>query len=618
MHSWALCCLAVGLLAHPHLGLRHDGVLYLGQLLRHLQPAAFQQDLFFAFGSQDQFSLYSRLLSPLLAVFSLAGMMATLSLLGQILSLAAVHRLTGLLAHAPTRGLALLAYATCTRSYGGLGIFAVGEDFLTARTLAEPLALWAMVANQEARPWRAGVLALGSAVLHPLMALPVIAVLSWKQLSEAGPRRVWVLTGLLGAGASVLALVPGLGAKLAARYDEQWWAIMASRDPVVMMHQAWQFEDWTRIAWDALVVALGSRLGTPSWSRSCRLILTVSLLGLGSSLILVDGLHSQLATQAQFWRVLWLLRVWALINYGLLWISAWRWTKGGFSLVMMLLAVTALVDARYPGGLAAMTGLLCLVLAMKRGFVLTDRLRMLLGMVSTLVLLLILAQAIWTQYQDWLQGGGAQGWRLTALRFALLPQLVPLFGWLLWRWHFSGADSRFQWRRGGVAVMLLCLSLAAWDRRDPWVTTLEAGLGNKHPFQAYIPISSTVYWHSDLAPVWALLQRSSYYSDHQGAGLLFNRRTAIAFAERRQYFDQAVIQTQFCQIERIARMRAYSATSCYGMQADDLRQICRLAKGLDFVVTTEALSEPRPLAEWVANADEDNGRRVFYLYACGR
>ncbi|MFX8051540.1 hypothetical protein ABTK77_19605, partial [Acinetobacter baumannii] len=65
----------------------------------------------------------------------------------------------------------VLCTALMQHFYGGLVLLAFGENFLTARTLAEPLCLWALVAMVANRPaWAASAL-LGAAALHPLATL---------------------------------------------------------------------------------------------------------------------------------------------------------------------------------------------------------------------------------------------------------------------------------------------------------------------------------------------------------------------------------------------------------------------------------------------------------------
>lgn len=52
--AWVMTALAAWLLAHPYAGLRHDGVLYLGQVLHYLGVGDLQHDVFFAHGSQKK------------------------------------------------------------------------------------------------------------------------------------------------------------------------------------------------------------------------------------------------------------------------------------------------------------------------------------------------------------------------------------------------------------------------------------------------------------------------------------------------------------------------------------------------------------------------------------
>src|SRR5476649_2688108 len=67
-----LACLA-WLLVRPYQGVRHDGILYLGQALHLLHPDILGHDLFFSHGSQDQFTLVTPPLAWLLSRFSVAS-----------------------------------------------------------------------------------------------------------------------------------------------------------------------------------------------------------------------------------------------------------------------------------------------------------------------------------------------------------------------------------------------------------------------------------------------------------------------------------------------------------------------------------------------------------------
>jgi hypothetical protein len=50
---------AIWLLTHRYFGIQHDGQFYAVQALARIDPAAYAHDIFFSFGSQDNYSLFS-------------------------------------------------------------------------------------------------------------------------------------------------------------------------------------------------------------------------------------------------------------------------------------------------------------------------------------------------------------------------------------------------------------------------------------------------------------------------------------------------------------------------------------------------------------------------------
>src|SRR5579883_2224823 len=60
-----LLLLSVNAVALPYAGITHDARLYSGQVLNHVEDGAYSGDLFFRYGSQDKYSLFSVLAAPL-------------------------------------------------------------------------------------------------------------------------------------------------------------------------------------------------------------------------------------------------------------------------------------------------------------------------------------------------------------------------------------------------------------------------------------------------------------------------------------------------------------------------------------------------------------------------
>ena len=136
----------------PYYGIRHDSVLYLGQSLLRLDPDNFKSDLFFAFGSQADFTLVPRLIAPLLGNFDAAGTFLVLTALCLVFFLLASTTLLATLFPSPYWYWGVIALLVLPGGYGEDGILSYAEPFFTGRSLAEPLVLLALGAYFRGRP----------------------------------------------------------------------------------------------------------------------------------------------------------------------------------------------------------------------------------------------------------------------------------------------------------------------------------------------------------------------------------------------------------------------------------------------------------------------------------
>ena len=73
------------LLTRPYRGIWHDGIFYTVQALRHLHPERYAQDIFFLYGSQDNYSIYSTLQSGLTSLLGMENAFLALTLAGAAL-----------------------------------------------------------------------------------------------------------------------------------------------------------------------------------------------------------------------------------------------------------------------------------------------------------------------------------------------------------------------------------------------------------------------------------------------------------------------------------------------------------------------------------------------------
>ncbi|RTL44288.1 MAG: hypothetical protein EKK53_08440 [Burkholderiales bacterium] len=606
----ALAVLAAWMLVHPYAGIRHDGVLYLGQVLHHLGLGDLHRDVFFAHGSQQDWSLYSRLMAPL---YERAGI-AQVSLLVLVPAHAATAVAMWMLLRPLDRELrwaGFMSLALMQHIYGGIGAMSFGENFLTARTLAEPLSLWALVAMQAARPaWAVAALG-GAAALHPLVALPALAV-CWL-LACARDRR-WIGLALLALPALALAAA-GVApfAALLRRYSPTWWALVDEVNAMVVLSH-WDETDWQSVVFDFAVLLAAWRLVGGGLGRLAACIAAAVAGLLLTAALGADLLHAVLLTQLQLWRGLWLAHALALLLLPAVLLALWRTGPNGpaaaLALAVMATAAslhtpTLLPVAAWAGGHLLMTRL---------GTPLSGPVRRLSQAVSAGLILALGAltfRLLWqtpadeTAYLDIsLAGKVAMAWPL-AIGLAVAA--------LLRHWPSHRAAQAAGW---ALAAGALLLSLQQWDRRSAWIRTVEAGLHVPHPFQAHIPPGAQVYWHADFSAAWPLLKRPSFYAKAQGAGLLFNEATAEDFGARWRLLAPLRQRRERCEALRdLASAHPPGDASCAALQEADVSMLCQRAD-LDFVISPNSFMRA-PIAHWsVPGAQAD--LQHHYLYACSQ
>jgi len=228
--------LAYWLIARPFSGIWHDSKFYTLQALQHLNPSVFSQDLFFLYGSQDQYSLFSHLHAAAISIWGLNAGTVGMQGFGLGLWFVSAWALTRIL---PSKlaVVALLLIACADGHYGSHGLVSYGEGFLTARLYAEAFSLAGLAAWLTGRKSWGGVAFVAAFAMHPLIALPALMI-GLGMLFRPG---VWF--GVMGAGA-VLAL--GLGAAgvqpftgLLQPMDALWWQLAVARSPFVFLH-TWQ------------------------------------------------------------------------------------------------------------------------------------------------------------------------------------------------------------------------------------------------------------------------------------------------------------------------------------------------------------------------------------------
>lgn len=520
-----LALAAVWLLTHRYFGIHHDGLFYAAQALAHADPSAFRHDLFFAFGSQDDYSLFGRIHAWLTGLLG-PGRAA-------LLLLVTAHLVWALAAYAIARqwlsglflwiGLALVfALPRDYGAQGGLhqGLFHYAENFLTARSWAEALVLAGIAASLRGHRWTALAALAAGFLCHPIIALPGVVFFVVFH-AQPGARQVALLA--LAAAAAAFAL-PGM--------DADWLAIVRHRAPFVLL-DSWEWGELVEpFTWIGILLAAATATALPIRRACLSLALTVAT---GFYLALLGvATHATLLIQAQPWRSLWLIKVAALL--ALTEMIARRWHRSAADRWLLAGLIAAAMTANTLGGPVA------LLLAGMARFGWRNgappglpRWLPLVGGTTLALVLLESALALLQQLaylaerlQEWANPASHMPpGDPAAFLQGPLAILLPVGLALLLRAHF-------RYPKAAVLATLLCLAVSAagWYRANDMLQTTLYSAVPQRPFDELIARNDTVYWQNNFLYTWFLLRQGNYASKQQSVGVVFSRATAMESTRR--------------------------------------------------------------------------------------
>ncbi len=523
------------LLNHPYHGVWHDALIYGLLAAKWLHPDALAPDLFFRYGSQGEFSLFTPLYGALTGWLGLDRASWWVVLTGGVAWIGAVmwlaHRLLG---RGPAAGVAVLLAAAVTVSYSpNAATFVLTENFSTARSWALPLGLGGIAALLAGRRGWALALSLGALALHPLLGIWPLAlcVLVWLPMRLA----VWLVALAVGAGAALGMANVDLPYLRSMQGD--WLLFARDRAPDILFRST-----GSRLAECAALLAvllLALRGGSETHRAFYGRVLLLGCGGLALALMASFWLPLEILVQGQPWRVCWLLLPLALCA---LLDVAQRLARESRSGVLLLCAIGVALTLEpawwLPGAYLAAAAAFLPPAIWRRADAAVERRRKLLVAALAAAWLVLLPGWVadleiagrqmlmpWWAGADWLHGlvaGG--GWHVALL--AVVPAL--------WRGRTLSAAWRF-----GLAAILLTASLFAlshWDRRPEAKRIEEACYLDRscppHPFLGEIAIGDTVFWLGREPTVWLALNRASYYGRIQHTGAVFSRQKFDEWARR--------------------------------------------------------------------------------------
>jgi hypothetical protein len=624
--------LALNAAAMPYGGFVHDARLYGVQVLNKVEGGAFADDLFFRYGSQDKYSVFSAAAAPLASVLGLDLTFFLLYVVSNALLLLAIQRLVRTaIKDRVVSTIALLGLATTPIAFGGLTIFHVNESFLTPRILANALTLFGLERALRRRYAVGLALIAGGCLFHPLMAVGGLAVVAVGWAWERLPRRVVVGLALAAAAALAIVLaVPPLGFAVFGRMDSEWLARVRIASAYNFPLE-WEANDWVRLSVGLLTVAAGAWAMRRRNPRLARVLAALGLTAAGgfAATLIASELGYRLLFQGQPYRLLWVVQtVQAPL---LLWLGA-RWWRFGGEPGRVGVAMLAAV------GLAGLDPFI-------------------LGLPVVVALVLAVAQRGLTELPrrpDWLSRSLAGGLGVGMCGWAAIRCVVLALYWQRLLTTVDGTDAvrsllaapgAVGWTLIAVALLTACARTGFQPRFV--VAAVAAGLivqaaafgvsvndYYRDHYQRYCrdarfvaeildrrraggPTPS-VYWSTGRTDaIWLRLHANSYFTGLQVQGMLFNRDNALegqrrALVVRRFEIEQLahdrwVLPPKWVeQMERLCQLRLPEDDDARPEPPtmDDLARLCD-EDGVDFAVLPEAFGDL-----YVAT----NGN--FFVYDC--
>jgi hypothetical protein len=529
--SMLILLAALWVATRPYYGIVHDSRFYMLEALHQLNPGRFARDLYFQFGSQDQFTIFAKLYLPLLPILGMGGTSMALTILGQLLWVC------GALCFAHTvirpRSVAWLALAGAIVLPSTYTLFFYGESFVTPRLYAEALTMIALTLLLRRRAfWALGVLIV-SAALHPLTTLPGFA---FAFLYLACEQPLWWAAAL--AAAALAAVLSFMGiqpfSNLGATYDSQWFDVVKVRDSMCLVTR-WSFDAYFRVAGSTALGALAWVLAGARERRLLAITLIVGLGGIAVTLLGGDLARSVFIIEVQPWRGMWILTLMAnlyvvpsffrlrrcadvpqivkdafLAGIALLLVSNFALTLLVPAVPLIVVAVAmALWQVATHGRSRAVARAVCLG-----------------TMALAAVLTMIFVALSFTS--------GELALESESLRLGIYSFVIVILGIVTITKAVRDVGSRRGWNRclPWVSAALLLAAAFGWDAESPWNKFVESSAPAPHSLASFVPANATVYWESGTELLWFKLQRPNYFSCEQGTGAVFFRDTALAYRAR--------------------------------------------------------------------------------------
>jgi hypothetical protein len=517
----SLFLLATWALTH-HYSLVGDGKLYALQALARINPAL-NADVYLAATSQDKYTLFSPLYAWTIRALGFLNAGAVLFALFTACLFAAAWGMARQLWDESLAWLAACLLMIADSNYGAYGVFRYTEGYLTARTVAEGLVVVSLALHFRGFTKLSWLIAAGSMLIHPLMTLPGLLLLACLSL----PLRYSLVGAVGGVGLCIVLVIAVSISQGAAGYlaviSGPWLEMVRERSQFLFLRY-WHIADWEMHARAFLCLVLGAL--SASDARVRRLCFAAALVGAtGLIIAFIAGTQTPVAIllQGQAWRWFWITAFTAVI---ILVPTAIRlWQDGGCGAVCAVLLIASWTFPPVNGAYLAAAALL---LWMARGRVQPPTQAFL----KMLIWALANVWSVFTTRAVVKSDGPLMIERLRSIWTLQIPVLL-LLG-LAYRWT-SSVRTTYPLIAGTLLMLVVCAFAipGSFDRIGTSGTRGEIAAFSD--WRAAIPPTDNVLivpGRNSAAFVWFSLQRPSYLTVDQSAGVVFSAVTSLEIRRR--------------------------------------------------------------------------------------
>jgi len=576
---------ALWCLTHRYRGLVGDAELYAVQAISRTN-AGLAHDVFLSYTSQDRYTTFSPLYAFFIKQLGLQAAALSLLIFFKLSFFASAWAFSRRLFDARAALLTIALLIIVPLEYGAFHVFRVAEDMLTARSMAEALAMAALALHVRGQRTAGLAVAACALTIHALMALPMaLLLLSLRAGARASFHFAVAAVAAVLCVASAAAVAPEWMPSLLRVMDPSWLEMVRERSQFVFL-QLWRLADWESTARPFISLALSMLVIRAAHLRTlCASAMIVGVAGL--AIALVAGLIGPIPIllQGQAWRWTWVTQLMGVLMLAPTALHLWRAERCGL-LCAVLFLIGWLVSNTH--GVYFIATAFCLWQGRTRipsGA--APYLRAAAALISVLVLVRII-EAGWAALSSAPPyTGPAHGALLLARTLLGLDYLPVVFVFLL---GSSALNSRSVALRGLMTLGLAtAIGIAAPSAlQNPLTEGTDGQIKEFSDWRNAIPPGDNVfiaprYYSAGFA--WFTLHRPSYLTVNQSSGVIFSRATATEVRRRAEVLLPMEQQDWRLLSRRSTHAGKFDATAL-PLTRDRLVRICK-DPVLNFVIARE-------------------------------